>query len=442
MKQLNNNKAAIFLSALILMTAAACKKNQDLLPDKPAVTLTKNGLDTATVGKAITLHPKLAAKTGVTYSWTVNGTQKGTDSTFTYTPDTRGDVQINFAATNAGGTTTSKYTIHVYGKYENGFFIANEGWFGHGTGSLSFYRYDTGTKEDSVFTKENPDKDLNPATSTVEFATVFNDKIYLLTKAHGPLVAMDRYSLKETGRVAAASTSDWRAFVGLDNTHALVTSGSGIYPLDLSSMTVGTKISTISGQIGDIVKAGNYLFVISATQGLVVLNAADYSVVKTVAGILVGFARTPDGSVWAAGGTSLLKIDPATANVTTITVPFTVYGSWAAWHPGSIAASTKENAIYLAKNGSFSGATTIYKYTDGNASSFTNPFITIDAGKELYGSGVGFDPVKNQVLVTTVKSGFGTNYAVDDLNFYDAATGALKKDLSYTGYYFPAQLVF
>jgi hypothetical protein len=448
MKTKFTNQLWISLVAVVILAATSCKKDLTsdnlALPDKPVITSVgnKNGIDTVTIGKSITLHPTLASKSGAIYNWSINGTQKGTDSVFTYTPDTRGDVVVNLSVTNTGGNTSASYRLHVYGKYENGFFIANEGWYGHGTGSLSFYRYDTGLKEDSLTTKENPGLDLSPATSTVEYSTIFNNKLYLLTKVRGPLVVMDPYSLKESGRVPAASTSDWRAFVGIDNTHALVSSQTGVYPLNLTTLAVGDKLTAVTGQIGDMIKAGNYIFVLSSSKGVQILNASDYSLVKTISGMLVAFTQTPDGSVWTAGGTSLLKINPTTLDVTTITVPFTVYGSWAAWHPGSIAASTKENAIFLAKNASFSGGTSVYKYIDGNATSLQTPFVTIATGKELYGAGIGYNPANNQLVVTTVQSGFGTNFAINDLNFYDAATGALKKDLAYSGYYFPAILVF
>ena len=150
----------------------------------------------------------------------------------------------------------------------------------------------------------------------------------------------------------------------------------------------------------------------------------------------VAFAKTPDGSVWAAGGTSLIKINPATLAVTTVALPFTAYGTWFAWHPGSITASTKTNTVYIANNGMFSGATTIYKY-DGTAASVKNPLITIPAGKELYGAGVKYIPQTNQLAVTTVESGFGTHFAANNLYFY-STSGALARNLSYSGYYFPA----
>jgi hypothetical protein len=337
-----------------------------------------------------------------------------------------------FGATHA--TTT--------GKYSNGFFIINEGWYGHGDGSVSFYSYATNTKTDSIFTKENPGKNLDPATSTLEYGTIFNNQLFLVSKVGGPVVICDANTMKEDGRIAAASGNNWQAFLGVSTTKGLLSSATGLYPFNLTNYTAGAKLTSITGSIGDMVLSGNYIFVLSQTKGVVILNTADYSVAKTIAGMVVAFTKTPDGSVWAAGGTTLIKINPANLAVTRITVPFTVNGSWDAWHPGSITASTTEQAVFLADNGTFSGGTTIYKYIDGNAASLTSPFITTATGKELYGQGLAYDASDNELVVNTVQSGFGTNYGFNDLDFYNAGTGSLISDLPFTGYYFPATYAF
>jgi len=333
-------------------------------------------------------------------------------------------------------------TDTLTGKYGNGFFLINEGWYGHGTGEVSFYRRSTGTKSDGIFKKENPGKNLNPATSTLEFATIFDNKLYLVSKVGGPVVVTDPVTLVETGRIAAAGGNDWRAFAGVDNTHGLISSHTGVFPVSLPGLTLGTRISGITGEVGDMVRSGNYVFVLSQSAGVVVLNASTYAIVKTIGGMAVAFARTSDGTVWAAGGTSLLKINPTTLDTATVHLPFTANNTWFAWHPGSITASTAENAVFIAANGTFSGGTAIYKYVVGTPSSLSAPFITIAGGKELYGAGIGYDPAFNQLIVTTVQSGFGTNYGVNDLVFYNAGTGALVSDLGYSGYYFPAIPVF
>lgn len=196
------------------------------------------------------MHPLISNIGGVSFAWAVNGTNTSSDSVFTFAPSDRGDYTIVFTATNSGGTSTTTYNVHVWGKYENGFFIVNEGWYGHGTGTVNFYRYNTGAMEDSLFEKENPGKTLEPNTSTVEFGTVYNNKLYLLSKAGGPLVAANAWTLKETGRIASAGSNDWRAFLGLDSTKAFVSTGDGIYPLTLQTLSLGSKLTGIDGEVG------------------------------------------------------------------------------------------------------------------------------------------------------------------------------------------------
>jgi hypothetical protein len=336
---------------------------------------------------------------------------------------------------------TASFKATATAKYSNGFFIINEGWYGHGDGSVSFYSYDTNTKTDSIFTKENPGKNLDPATSTLEFGTIFNNQLFLVSKVGGPVVVCDAGTMTEVARIASASGNNWQAFVGIDATHGLLSSANGLYPFSLTNYTTGTKLTTVTGDIADMIKVGNYIFVLSQSQGVVILNASTFAVVKTIAGMLVGFAQTPDGSVWTAGGTSLIQINSATLATTTITVPFTVYGSWAAWHPGSITGSTVDNSVFLADNNTWYGGTTIYKYT-GTAASLSSPFITLAAGKDLYGQGLAYNASLNQLVVNTVQSGFGVNYSVNDLDFYNVSTGALIKDVPFSGYYFPATFAF
>ncbi|MCS3735371.1 hypothetical protein FHS10_003331 [Mucilaginibacter dorajii] len=341
-------------------------------------------------------------------------------------------------------TTTADKKLKVNGtaKYDNGFFIINEGWYGHGTGNVSFYNFATGAIADSTFTKENPGKNLNPTSSTLEYGTIFNDKLFLVSKVGGPFVVANSHTLVEINRIAAKSGNDFRAFVGIDTTKGLISTNSGIYPVNLQTLALGTKLTTVTGQVGDMIKAGNYVFVLSATSGVVVLDASTYAVAKTISGMLCAFARTPDGAIWAAGGTQLVRIDPSTLTTTTVTIPFSIYGSWAAWHPGSITASTTENAVFIAQNATSSGGTNVHKYTAANSASFTTPFLTVPVGRELYGSGIGYDAAHNQLIVNTVHSGFTTNFSFNDLCFYNATTGALINDVAYNGYFFPSIVVF
>jgi len=331
-------------------------------------------------------------------------------------------------------------TIEPIGKYENGFFIVNEGNYGHDHGgTITYFDYKTTTLTDSVYTKENTVNAFDPNTSSLEFGTVFNHRLYLLTKSGGPLVVADANSLKETGRIAAAASNDWRALLPLDNNNALVSTVDGIYPLNLQTITLGTKLTTVSGEVGDMIKAGNYIFVLSATDGVVALKASDYSVAKKFPGLVTGFAKTLDGGIYAAGGATLVRINPNDLSATTVTLPFSINGSWGAWHAGSIVASTTENAIFLLKDQPYEGGNEIYKYTSSNANSFATPFITTPAGTETYGKGLGFDAKTNQLVVTTVHTGYDFND--NDLILYNSTSGTVVKDITFTGNYFPAEPV-
>lgn len=328
------------------------------------------------------------------------------------------------------------------GKYDNGFFIVNEGWFGHGTGEVNFYDYSSGKLTDSLFKRENPDKNLNPITSTLQFGALYNGKIYLVSKVNGPMVAVDATTFKETGRIEAKGGNDWRAFIGLDANTGLLSSSSGVYVLNLNNMTANTKLAASAGQVGDMLKAGNYIYTHSQTDGAVIYNATDFSLVKKIKGIRLGFSQTPNGRVWYASDKFLYSADPATLSTDSVALTFTGNASWGAWHSSSMVASTKENAVYILKTGSFGGGSDIYKYISGNTASLDKAFASLPANQIFYGKGVGFDAKLNQVVITSVQTGFGQNYAINHLYFFDAQSGELKKTVDYSGFHFPALLIF
>ncbi len=427
-----------FASLALMLTYAACKKS-DAKPQPPTITTpANNGIDTTSVGDSLVLAPTVSAPGTFTYAWSVDGTPVPGDSTFHFTPTQRGDFQVSVKVANSGGSNTFTYKIHVYGAYENGFFVINEGNYGSGSGTVSFYRYSTGELEDSVYTKVNTKNNLGPDTSTAEYGAIWDGKFYILTKAGGPIVQTDAYSLVETGRVASAASNDFRAFLGIDSTHALVSSGNGIYPLNLATMTLGTLLSSVTGDVDDMTTSGNYIFINAETNGVQALNKTTYAVVGTWSNLNVGFAVTPDGAVWAAGSTDLVRIDPSTLDTTMIPLPFTVYSSSGFWHAGSLAASTTENSVFIAANGQYGQASAIYKYVSGNAASVQNPFITLAGNYTTYGNGIGFDPIKQNLVLLTLDG----SYANNELDFYNPSSASMSSTLSFSGYYFPTISVF
>jgi len=332
------------------------------------------------------------------------------------------------------------HTELVTGKYADGFFIANEGWFGHGTGDLHFYSNAGDSLVLNIYQKENPTKTLGGASNTLQYATIFNGKMYIVIKAGGPMVVTDAGTLVESGRISALPGNDGHAFIGIDATHGLLSAKDGVYPITLPALTVGTKISGVSGYTGDMLKAGAYVFVLSQTDGIVALNSSTYAVVKSFGAANLAFAAGKDGGVYATTADSLIRIDPATLARTAIKLPFTVPSPWGAWRHACITASTQENAIYIARNNNFAGGTQLYRYVIGNTASLTTPFITLPSGQYFYGAAAAYNKHKNELVITTLNGQFTGD--INRVLIYDATTATLKKTLTYTGWYFPAMPVF
>ncbi len=330
------------------------------------------------------------------------------------------------------------------GKYENGFFIINEGWFGHGTGSVSFFDYATGTLKDSIFQKENSNKDaFLPGSSTVQFGAKFNDKLYIVSKIRGPLVVADAKTMKEVGRIPASPNYDWRAFVGLDENHGLLSSSNGVHVLDLKSLTIKSKLEGVTGQTGDMLKAGKYIYVLNQSAGAIIYDAEDFSVVKKIAGVTLGFAQTPNKKVWYTKSKFLYSSNPQTLETDSVELPFTPSTTWGTWFSSPIVASTKNNTVYLIKASSgFGGGKNIYKYVDGDQTSLGKVFITTDGKQSFYRKSLGYDPQTNQIVTQTMQDGFGVNSEVNQLNFYNGENGELIKKIPYSGYYFASMFVF
>lgn len=429
--------AGLFL-LLFIAGLSSCKKDDYR---QPLPQVTDNGLvtggDTLHPGEPLLLYPRLNNRQSTTYAWQVNGQPAGTDSVYTFTTTTPGRYTIEFTATNTTGQVSTQYEIYVLGKYEDGIILVNEGWFGHDNGNVNFYRYGQDTIGQMVYHKENPGKELGV---TTQYGAVFNGKLYLVSK-QGPFVVTDAQSLVETGRINSLPANG-RAFVGLDNTNGLLSTANGIYPLNLTSLTLGTKIAGINGETGTMRKEGNYLFVFSQNAGLLVLQLSDYSIVKTFAGLNQGLSKTPDGSLWAAGGNSLVKINTTTLDTNRITLPFSLGNPWFAWNVGTVTTSTTENAVFIAKTMSWgAGGNQVYKYITGNSASLATPLFTLPTGKEFYGASIGYRAATNQLVVTAVQSGYGQNYQYNSLYFHNAATGSLQKTVSYEYFYFPALMI-
>lgn len=327
--------------------------------------------------------------------------------------------------------------------YANGFFIITEGSYGQTSGTVQFYRYGADTVATKVYEKENPGKITSNAakTSTLQFATMYSGKLFLMSKINGPLIRLDAATLKEEVRFNQ-ETSNWRSLVGVKGAEGLVSANDGVYALNLNTLIPQYKLTSVSAvNTGDMLVSGNYVFLLQSN-GAKIISAHNYSFVKGFSNINRGFAKTPNGKVWAATGNRLIAIDK-NLDTAGVTLPVAV-GSFGLDAPTRLTASTKENAVFY-----HSGAN-IYKYVDGNATSLSQPFITIDIAPFMVYGAIRYDSNKDYLVVNGIQ-GYGGASGVNYLLIYNASTGALIKNIKYGNdgsvvdfnhIYFPGLAVF
>ena len=112
----------IFTLTCLLMLLSC--NNDDDFTAAPVINGEQQLKDTLTIGKTLQLSSKIKDRNNVSFEWAVNGNVVGSDSTYTFKPETRGDFKITMTAKNNGGNVSLTYDIHTFGAYENGFFIA------------------------------------------------------------------------------------------------------------------------------------------------------------------------------------------------------------------------------------------------------------------------------------------------------------------------------
>jgi hypothetical protein len=433
-------QVSFIVAVFALAGLASCSKDNEaevIVPQIVAPGL-KDGKDTIYIGDSRVLSPQLAEVKDPTFLWLVNGVQVSTDSTYTFTAAERGDYTISYKIISGNALNTYYYRIKVLGKFENGFFLVNEGQYGKENGDVNFYRNGEDSVYQYVFKRNNPGKQLG---QTTDYGAIYNNKLYLVSK-QGAFVVADPGTMKETGRIDQLPASA-NSFCGVNSSTGLIGTADGVYPVNLQTLAVGSKLAGVTGQVGGIVAAEGYVIVMSETQGMVALNNTDLSVAKVLGPADVGFTRTPDGTVWAARNNMLFAINANNLKIDTVTVPFPVYGAWGAWNAGMLSASTIENAVFIGKTNAWgAGGREVYKYAVGNPNSLNTPFVTIPAGREMYGAGIRYNPGNNTIVVTDVKSGYGDNYKDNTLYIYDAGSGGLKKSVNFMGFFFPAMPLF
>lgn len=125
------------------------------------------------------------------------------------------------------------------GAYKSGIFISNEGPFGTGTGTVSFYNRNTGSVSNNIFEVVNN----RPLGNIVNSIEVHNDKAYIVVNNAAKVEVVNVEDFVSTGAIENLGTP--RFFLGIDEYKGYITDwASGVKVIDLHNNSVTSTIAT------------------------------------------------------------------------------------------------------------------------------------------------------------------------------------------------------
>lgn len=387
---------------------------------------------------------------------------------------------------SADGAYKKKFVVNVLesdrtpipGGYTEGTIILNEEWYTHTNGGLNYI-----TPENEIiyqaYERENPGMSFG---ATSQYGTIWNDKLIVISKqpadggdvlpGGGCVVIADAKTLKKIGGYYERPTfngqnGDGRAVAGATEDKIYVSTSNGIFILDITDvenpvvtghLVGGTGTDLYSGQVGDIINGGKYVYAVMQATGILCIDPLTDEVVKTIEDAKAqGVTQTADGTVWYAtiadGHSVFVGIDPETLEeVDRIDMPAeigTVECGWGAWRSTAFKGDhTTGNIWFTTGAGSIvGGGTYYYRFNPTTDDPDTiEPFFSLAGikgtnsfGEEVeqmnYGTSI-FDPRNNRLIVMTgVKGAASGQYRDHWVHFVDGTTGQITRTFKLNPYY-------
>ncbi len=329
-----------------------------------------------------------------------------------------------------------------------GFYVLNEGWFGHDAGSMSYFKKN-GENYDITYwayAKANANETLGVTSC---YATPWAGDYYIVSKDDKHLVVADEttlkkefsYTNKERGKQAYS-------FVGVDDQKGYLGFDKGLYVYNIATKTVEKPVEGINEGIGIMAYSQGKVF-ISSPKKLYVVNPTTDNVdlTKEMTGKIYSLTLDNEGNVIVATEKQLFKINPVSMEQTEIAYPdgAKVEDPWGfAWNPGSLCASLTKNNIYWTSKNSV--------YKTNVSTGLSEKIYTLGksaTGEKLsfYGAGLRVDPMTDELILLVKHDGWGENGMYNYLYKLDAD----GKEICHfkvlndegTGYYwFPSMPVF
>ena len=247
--------------------------------------------------------------------------------------------------------------------YTNGVFITNEGTFGLGTGTLSFYSKSDASVSNEIFFNKN----AYTLGNILQSMNIYNGKGYLVVNNADKIEVVDGNTIESKGIITGLSKP--RYFLGINASKAYVSqwgsTSSSIAVVDLVTNMVTSTIATGNGA-ENMLLLGNKVYVtcsggLGADSVVNVINSTTNAVIKTikVGANPRGIKVDTNGDIWvmcsgkwksdysALENTgSLLRID-ATADTVNLSLPFSSTSS----QPSNLVINNAKTSLFYTYSG-------------------------------------------------------------------------------------------
>lgn len=402
------------------------------------------------VGETYDYAPRVTSSGDVYYQWYMNEEDMGTEPRFSFTAERPSRSLVVLELTNDFGKVILQNKLVVPGAdYTGGCLIINEGWFGHETGSVSYYDYRSNAVETRALRNQNFGASLG---TTSQSATLWNGKLYICSKQGNQLTVVDPKTLYiEKSAPVLAGTRQVYEFIGLSDKYGVVTANGDVFRVDLETFASEQIVmdDTWGGCGSASVYRGKLLLNVKSKKMHVLeverilnddlsqytfSNSFPYTTIDVTTTGGCRFVAGKDGNIYtvesAKSGNNLVKIKP---DLSVEKVPVR-----SDYEPSSFGAYREDSFCGDGENFFYLAGGKIYKSTFENAAP-EQPFTSYEKeGYGFYGAGIRVNPTTKEVLATYLTEDYQKNLIVR----FNGTTGEKISEVMFDGYYFPGTIIF
>lgn len=443
-------KFIVLLFCVMAGMLISCNDDEKYIPTPPEVAIeSSNGTFSVVQEDTIVLKAKVNSPLATTLSWSVDGKEVSTDTTYTFAKKEPGKYEVILKATNVDGEVSASSSIEVYGKYRHGTFILNEG--SSSAGTLIFIN-PKGEIADSVYYKENGSflggacQDLFIRDKKMYIVAQNGGNDGYLTIANAETLKKERGFQEELDRKLSMPSH----IAVLSENDIYMRDNKGIWRFNPSTSEL-TFIKNSNGARKNTMAVVDGKLFASENENILVIESGKDTISHRIefSGRISGVVPASDGNLWAscAAGNGenakIVKINPRDYSVirTNVIEDKDVSGLLAPGFASTPGITAKGDTLYV--SGTPFGAKPIYRHIFSKGETKLMVDITkmvVDAGT-IYNT-VAVNPVTGEVMANTLK-GFGPSYLTNQITAFDFSGPEPKISAAYNDYTrFPGGIFF